>query len=82
MPKLSVGCTSCITTRRPGQMVFTKILVVTILRIERIQRHQFLVTAREKEGEADDHGYESTDFELRNDKAFVPYAAWLSMPGS
>ena len=26
---------------------------------------------REKEGEANDYGYESTDFELRNDKALV-----------
>jgi hypothetical protein len=37
---------------------------------------------REEEGEADDYGHESTDIELRNDKALVPYAAWLSMPSS
>jgi hypothetical protein len=37
---------------------------------------------RRKEGEADDYGHESTDIELRNDKALVPYAAWLPMPSS
>jgi hypothetical protein len=36
---------------------------------------------REKEREANDYGDESTDFEFRNDKALVPYAAWLSMLG-
>jgi hypothetical protein len=37
---------------------------------------------REKEGEADEYGYESIDFKLRNDKALVPHAAWLPMPSS
>jgi hypothetical protein len=37
---------------------------------------------REKEGEANDYGYESTDFELQNDKALVPYAACLPMLSS
>jgi hypothetical protein len=37
---------------------------------------------REKEGEADDYGHEFTYIELRNDKAFVPYVAWLPMPSS
>jgi hypothetical protein len=37
---------------------------------------------REKEREANDKGYVSTDFELWNDKALVPYAAWLPMPSS
>jgi hypothetical protein len=79
-------------------MAFMRILVATVLCIERIRRHQFLDTVpsgqlagrvmvlyesrREKEGEANDYGYESTDFELRNDKALVPYAAWLPMPSS
>jgi hypothetical protein len=37
---------------------------------------------REKEGEANDYSYESTNFELRNDNALVPYAAWLPMLSS
>jgi hypothetical protein len=37
---------------------------------------------REKEGEADDYGHESTEIELLNDKALVPYATWLPMPSS
>jgi hypothetical protein len=37
---------------------------------------------REKEGEADDYGHESTKIELRDDKALVPYAAWLPMLSS
>jgi hypothetical protein len=37
---------------------------------------------REKEREANDYGYESSDIELRNDKALVPYATWLPMPTS
>jgi hypothetical protein len=44
--KLSAECTSCIIRRRPGQMAFMKILAVTILHIERIQRCQFSATAR------------------------------------
>jgi hypothetical protein len=41
----SAECTNCTTRRRPGQTVFMKILVATILRITRIQRLQFSVTA-------------------------------------
>jgi hypothetical protein len=37
---------------------------------------------REKEGEANEYGYESTDFKLRNDEALVPHVAWLPMPSS
>ena len=37
---------------------------------------------REKEGEADDYGHESTEIELRDGKALVPYTTWLSMPSS
>jgi hypothetical protein len=37
---------------------------------------------REKEGEVDDYGHESTGIELRNDKTLVPYAAWLPMLSS
>jgi hypothetical protein len=37
---------------------------------------------REKKGEADDYGHESIEIELRDDKALVPYVAWLPMPGS
>jgi hypothetical protein len=32
---------------------------------------------REKEGEADDYGHEPAEIELRNEKALVPYVAWL-----
>jgi hypothetical protein len=74
-------------------MVFVKILAATILRIETIQRHQFLATVpsgrlvlhesrREKEGEANEYDYESTDFKLRNVDALVTHAAWLPMPSS
>jgi hypothetical protein len=37
---------------------------------------------REEKGEANDYGYESIEIELRDDKAFVPHAAWLPMTGS
>jgi hypothetical protein len=46
MPKLSAACTSCTIRQRPGQMVFKKILVVTILRIARIRRHQSSATTQ------------------------------------
>jgi hypothetical protein len=37
---------SCTIRRRPGQMTFMKILVVIILRIENIQRHQSSATTQ------------------------------------
>jgi hypothetical protein len=37
---------------------------------------------REKKGEANDYGHESIEIKLRDDKALVPYAAWLPMLGS
>jgi hypothetical protein len=40
----SVGCTSCISKRRPERMVFMRILVARILCIERIRRLRFLAT--------------------------------------
>jgi hypothetical protein len=44
--KRSTECMSCTIRQRPGQMVFTKILVVTILRIARIQRHRSSATVQ------------------------------------
>jgi hypothetical protein len=37
---------------------------------------------REEKREANDYGNESNEIELRDDKALVPYAARLLMPGS
>jgi hypothetical protein len=37
---------------------------------------------REEKREANDYGNESIEIELRDDKALVPYVAWLPMPGS
>jgi hypothetical protein len=42
----------------------------------------YMKADEKKKGEADDYGHESTKIELRDDKAHVPYAAWLSMPSS
>jgi hypothetical protein len=37
---------------------------------------------REEKGEANDYDYEFVEIELRDDKALVPHAACLPMPGS
>jgi hypothetical protein len=44
MPKLFVGCMSCISKRRPERMVFMRTSVATTLRTERIRRLRFLAT--------------------------------------
>jgi hypothetical protein len=96
MPKHSAECTNCTTRRRPGQTVFVKILVATILRIARIRRLQFLVIApngqparkvngfilrlMRRRGETDDDGHVPADLKLRNDQAPVQHAARVSMP--
>jgi hypothetical protein len=65
MPKPSAVCTICTTRRRPGQMVFMKILVATILRIARIRRLQFSVTAQNGPGWKDEWFYIKVDEKKR-----------------
>jgi hypothetical protein len=98
MPKLSAGCTSCTIKRRQEQMVFIRTSAAATLQIGRIRRPSSRLSyqvadwldkrmvlhkgRREEKGEANDYSHESIEIELRDDKALVPHAAWLPMPGS